>query len=247
MEDTGIEPVTSALQRRDVAPRLQAFRGLQTRRDQSVTRATHPQGSHRRSARGAVREDTYPPPVPSRALESWEVGERAPRVSTSCSECTCASLAEAAAGASWATRELNAAIVVHVAAHQQLFCRDLHTEAADALVDAAPAPYRPMLRRWYTDRRSLDGGNAWPETIDRDFARFDLDVWAVARLRDSRTAARRPSSPVEHLAQRDRPSGLLLQCRATEPPCRHGPHTRVGSPMAGRLHRTRTDPRRGRG
>lgn len=57
-------------------------------------------------------------------------------------------------------------------------------------MDAAPTPYKPMLRRWYTDRRSLDGGNAWPETIDRDFARFDLDVWAVARRRDRRTDGR---------------------------------------------------------
>jgi len=99
-------------------------------------------------------------------------------------------VAGASRGRRWATRELNAAIVVHVAAHQQLFCRDLHTEAAEALVDAAPPPYKPMLRRWYTDRRGLDGGNAWPETIARDFARFDLDVWAVARLRDRRTDGR---------------------------------------------------------
>lgn len=124
----------------------------------------------------------------SRALQSWEVGASATRLDELLG--VHVRVAGGSRGRRWATRELNAAIVVHVAAHQQLFCRDLHTEAADALVDAAPTPYKPMLRRWYTDRRSLDGGNAWPETIDRDFARFDLDVWAVARRRDRRTDGR---------------------------------------------------------
>lgn len=126
--------------------------------------------------------------MPSRALESWEVGDSATRLDELPG--VHVRVAGGRRGRRWATRELNGAIVVHVAAHQQLFCRDLHTEAADALVDAAPTPYKPMLRRWHTDRRALDGGNAWPEAIDRDFARFDLDVWTMARLRDGRTERR---------------------------------------------------------
>lgn len=52
-------------------------------------------------------------------------------------------------------------------------------------MDAAPAPCRPCCAAGTAAQH--DGGNAWPEAIDRDFARFDLDVWAVARLRDRRT------------------------------------------------------------
>ena len=41
-------------------------------------------------------------------------------------------------GRRYATEQLNASIVVQVAAHFQLFCRTLHSEAAQALVLSAP-------------------------------------------------------------------------------------------------------------
>lgn len=94
-------------------------------------------------------------------------------------------------GRRYATEQLNASIVVHVAAHFQLFCRDLHSEAAQALVAAAPISYQVMLRVAFTDRRGLDRRNASPQTIGTDFVRFDLDVWAGAVSRDVRTMIRR--------------------------------------------------------
>lgn len=93
-------------------------------------------------------------------------------------------------GRRYATEQLNASLVVQIAAHFQLFCRDLHTEAADVLVTGAPAGYQAMLRVGFTRRRGLDRGNASAQTIDADFARFDLNLWAAARAISSRTEAR---------------------------------------------------------
>jgi len=94
-------------------------------------------------------------------------------------------------GRRYATAQLNASLVLHIAAQFQLFCLDLHSQAPKLLVTAAPAPYQPILRVAFTNRRGLDRGNAQPETIAADFARFDLDVWAGALGRDKRTGVRR--------------------------------------------------------
>jgi hypothetical protein len=48
-----------------------------------------------------------------------------------------------------------------------------------------------MLRVAFTNRRGLDRGNAQPDTIRADFARFDLDIWSAALIRDKRTDVRR--------------------------------------------------------
>ena len=82
-------------------------------------------------------------------------------------------------GRRYATEQLNASLVVQTAAHFQLYCRGLHSEAAEVLVLAAPASYRTMLRVAFTDRRGLDRGNASVETIGSDFARFDFDIWGA--------------------------------------------------------------------
>lgn len=80
---------------------------------------------------------------------------------------------------------------MQLAAHFQLFCRDLHSDAADVLVSAAPAGYRAMLNRAFTERRGLDRGTASAQTIRADFARLDLHLWAEAMAVSSRTGTRR--------------------------------------------------------
>jgi len=94
-------------------------------------------------------------------------------------------------GRRYATEQLNASLVVQIAAHFQLFCRGLHTETAEVLVLAAPTSYRTMLRVAFTDRRSLDRGNASVETIGSDFARFDFDIWGTAAAASPLTSTRR--------------------------------------------------------
>lgn len=94
-------------------------------------------------------------------------------------------------GRRYATQQLNASLVLQIAAHFQLFCRDLHTETARGLVVAAPVSYRPVLRVALSSRRALDRGNAWAGTIGEDFGRFDLDIWTQATALSARTSSRR--------------------------------------------------------
>lgn len=102
-----------------------------------------------------------------------------------------ASVGGTAPGRRYATDQLNASLIVQVAAHFQLFCRNIHSEAAQVLVSAAPRAYRSMLRVAFTNRRGLDRGNASAETISGDFARFDLDIWAAAIADSSLALTRR--------------------------------------------------------
>jgi hypothetical protein len=126
--------------------------------------------------------------MPSRALTVWRT-DSADKLDELVA--AHARVGGTARGRRYATEQLNGSLVVQVAAHFQLFCRNLHTEAAQVLVAAAPPGYRSMLRVAFTNRRGLDRGNASPETIGADFARFDLDIWAAARTSASQTTTRR--------------------------------------------------------
>ncbi len=102
-----------------------------------------------------------------------------------------ASVVHAGRGRQYATAQINASLVVQVAAHFQLFCRNLHTEAVESLAEAAPDGYRTMLRVAFTEHRGLDRRNASVQTIGEDFGRFDLSLWKKADAMSSRTATRR--------------------------------------------------------
>jgi len=125
--------------------------------------------------------------VPSQALKTWR--------STSSDRldellAAHASVGGTSRGRRYATEQLNASFLIQIAAHFQLFCRDLHSEAAQILVAAAPPAYAPMLRVAFTNRRGLDRGNASVDVIAADFARFDFDIWTAARAASGSTATR---------------------------------------------------------
>lgn len=126
--------------------------------------------------------------MPSQALRLWQVDS-----SAKLNELVAAHgrAGGTRRGRRYTTEQLNASLVAQIAAHFQLYCRNLHTEAAQALVSEAPPAYRAILRLALTNRRGLDRGNAWAETVGADFARFDLDIWAASQARDVRTATRR--------------------------------------------------------
>ncbi len=94
-------------------------------------------------------------------------------------------------GRRYATKQIDASLILQLAAHFQLFCRDLHSEAADALVAAAPKGYQAVLAITLTERRKLDTGNASDSSIRQDFARFGADIRAESESARSLTAIRR--------------------------------------------------------
>jgi hypothetical protein len=77
-----------------------------------------------------------------------------------------------------ATRHINQAHAVLVAAHFQAFCRDLHAECVDHVVAAITSPHmQSIVRSNLTLNRKLHRGNANPGNIGADFGRFDLVFW----------------------------------------------------------------------
>jgi hypothetical protein len=76
-----------------------------------------------------------------------------------------------------ATQQINHALVVQLASQFQRYCRDLHGLCADAMVSAAPGPYRRALVLALTTGRKLDSQSAQPASLGSDFGRFGVDFW----------------------------------------------------------------------
>ena len=94
--------------------------------------------------------------------------------------------------APWGARQpLNDAYIVLLASHFQHFCRDLHTEAAEAVASSSAPQVTHLVRKALILGRQLDRGNATPSSLQADFGRLDVDLWPDLAERDSRTAARR--------------------------------------------------------
>jgi hypothetical protein len=89
--------------------------------------------------------------------------------------------------------QLNHAYLVMLAAQWQDFCRNLHTEAADAIASAIqPMTARLAVQAALTLGRSLDRGNAGPSRIGNDFGRFGATkFWDLVDRQDKRNPTRR--------------------------------------------------------
>jgi hypothetical protein len=90
-----------------------------------------------------------------------------------------------------ATRQINYALIVQLAAQFQRFCRDLHGLCGDAIVHAAPPSYRPALEIAFTATRRLDRQNAHSGSLGNDFGRFGPEFWPAVDSLDPQYAARR--------------------------------------------------------
>jgi hypothetical protein len=96
------------------------------------------------------------------------------------------------AGRRSATRQMNLAYAVWIAAEFQGFCRDLHTESVDALFPhTTPAGFRNTLRLELLWNRRFDRGNANPGNIGADFSRLGPDFWPLVEADDARNAGRK--------------------------------------------------------
>ncbi|MBV9108890.1 MAG: hypothetical protein JO306_05760 [Gemmatimonadetes bacterium] len=88
----------------------------------------------------------------------------------------------------FARQQINQAYVVVLASHFQLFCRDLHSNGVDALLQIpAYAPLEAVLSASLTRGRRLSMGNATPTNIGEDFLRFGFDIWKELGQTNHRT------------------------------------------------------------
>lgn len=95
-------------------------------------------------------------------------------------------------GRRYATQEINHAYVVLLSSQFQRFCRDLHSEAVEHLVNAVnPSSVRPIVRARFFEGRKLDRGNPIPANVGSDFGRLGFSLWNVVQARDRRNARRR--------------------------------------------------------
>lgn len=91
----------------------------------------------------------------------------------------------------FAAQQLTQAYVLLLSSHFQRFCRDLHSECADHLVNATtPAHVAAVFRARFAEGRKLNIGNPNPGNIGADFAHLGIDVWRELHSRAKLNAAR---------------------------------------------------------
>jgi hypothetical protein len=95
-------------------------------------------------------------------------------------------------GRRYATQQINQAYAVMLASQFQGFCRDLHSESADALIDAvSPPSFQAALSEEFRLHRALDRGNASPSNLGADYNRLGLNFWDRVSAHDARNSSRK--------------------------------------------------------
>ena len=97
-------------------------------------------------------------------------------------------------GRRYATQQINHAYVMLLSGHFQGFCRDLHTECVDYIVNAmspaVPASLLSVLRAEFLRARKLDRGNPMPGNIGSDFNRLGVEFWTEVKALGQRNVRR---------------------------------------------------------
>ncbi len=86
--------------------------------------------------------------------------------------------------------QLHYAYVLLLCAHFQAYCRGLHSDATQALVESLDPGIGAVLDVNLAFARQLDRGNAQPSTLGSDFNRFNFDFWPTVEAQDARNTAR---------------------------------------------------------
>jgi hypothetical protein len=87
-----------------------------------------------------------------------------------------------------ATEQINHAFAVLLSSQFQGFCRDLHSEATNALLtDPGTIPYSAILEPALTLGLKLDHGNPNAGNIGSDFGRFGIQFWNLVQSADVRS------------------------------------------------------------
>jgi hypothetical protein len=92
-------------------------------------------------------------------------------------------------GIQHARQQIHQAHVLMLSGQFQGFCRDLHSECVDHLVNSIqPASVKSMLTNEFQFGRKLDTGNPNVGNIGNDFNRFELKFWDAVESFDPRIA-----------------------------------------------------------
>lgn len=127
--------------------------------------------------------------MPSSALVGWQTFRR-----KRLDEIVAAHQAVGGAGPGrrWRTKELNWALTLRLAGEFQGFARDLYDLAAEyvaAMASSGNSPLEQVMLRQANTQRLLDRGNASPDTLGHDFARFGMTLWSALLQAEARSAA----------------------------------------------------------
>lgn len=87
--------------------------------------------------------------------------------------------------------QLNYAYVLLLSAHFQAYCRGLHSDSTQLLVESIDPGIGAVLDANLSFQRHLDSRNAQPGTLGIDFNRFDFKFWTAVEAADARSAERR--------------------------------------------------------
>lgn len=109
----------------------------------------------------------------SAALLVWQ-NDREPRLAAVHAQCI-SSLA-ALPPNRFLADEILRGYVILLSAHFQGYCRDLHTEASQAICDRVRPSLRPLVQSQFATGRKLDTGNPNKGAIDGDFGRLGIGV-----------------------------------------------------------------------
>jgi hypothetical protein len=127
--------------------------------------------------------------MPSDALLDWQT-VRLPSLQNV--EADCIHLEALHAAIPDRAQEYIRSYAVLLNAEFQGFCRELHSECAQRLVDSInPIALRGVLRWQCLYGRKLDTGNPSPSNLGADFNRYGLDFWPAVLAVDPSHAVRR--------------------------------------------------------
>jgi len=94
-------------------------------------------------------------------------------------------------GRRYATQQVNRAYAMLLSSQFQGFCRDLHSECVQHIVQKVPPRLRNVVRGEFVRDRRLDRGNPNPGNIGADFGRLGLPIWDKVKALDSRNDERK--------------------------------------------------------
>lgn len=94
-------------------------------------------------------------------------------------------------GRRFVSGQIAQAYVLMLSSRFQQFCRDLHTESTEHVMQVAVAAHlRVLLWTGFLQARRLDGGNPHPTSISADFGRLGIRIWDEVRSAGPRNAVR---------------------------------------------------------